>query len=386
MTPIDLALLVLLVAAVVSIVAEWFTLPYTIALVITGLVAGNLHLLPPIHATYDVLLTFLILPLLFEGSLQLAPADLRAYGWMIGGLALPGTLIAALGIGATALLWHLPVRTALLLGAIAAAIDPVSVIALIREAQLDRRLGAILEGEAVLNDGVAIVLAGLVLNAGPHGPLAVGAQFVWLIGGGGLIGVLSGAGVCYVLGRIVRPLLEALGSLILATGAFIAAERLGASGVIAVVAAGIVFGSYGPQNLTPEGRQTLRTLWNVIAFLANSVLFLLIGLDVQGGLLLRHLWPILTIILAALGVRAITVYVCSTLCSRPGMQIPWGWRHVLVWGGLRGGVAIALVLGLPPGLPGREMVEAAVLGLVVFTLLGQGLTVKPLMRRMGLLR
>ncbi len=387
MTPLTLVLLFMLVAALVSIAAERLRLPYTIALVLTGLAAGNLHLFPPVHVTPQALLVFLILPLLFEGSLRLAPGDLRAYGGLIAALAVLGTVAAAAAIaGAAGALTHLPVRAALLLGAIAAAIDPVSVLALIREARLDHRLGAILEGEAVLNDGVAIVLFTLAAAPRTPGLLDAAGRFVWLLAAGATVGLMLGIAVCYGLGRIRQPLVEALGSLILAVGAFLAADSLGASGVIAVVLAGIVFGSYGLQNLTEAAQQAVRTLWDVIAFLANSALFLLIGLEVPSGLLVRHAGLIGIVIVVALAVRAATVHAFATLRPRGAAPLPRAWRHLLVWGGLRGGVALALVLDLPADLPGREPVAAAVFGLVVFTLLGQGLTMKPVLRAVGLLR
>jgi len=269
-----------------------------------GAAAGSLHLFPPVHVGPEAIVTLLILPLLFEGSLKLDPGDLRAYGGLIGTLAVPGTLVAALAIAGAGTLWRLPGPTAFLLGAVAAATDPVSVIALIQEVRLDRRLGALLEGEAVLNDGVAIVLFTLVVSPAGGGLLGAAGRFVWLLAAGGAIGFLAGRAVSYALGRVRQPLIEALGSLILAVGAFIAAEALGASGVIAVALAGITFGSRGLQHLTEDARQTLRTLWDVIAFLANSALFLLIGLEVPVGLLARHAGLIGTVILAALAVRA----------------------------------------------------------------------------------
>jgi len=385
MTLLYLALLFMVVAAVVSVVAAQLRLPYTVALVIAGAAAGSLHLFPPVHVGPEAIVTLLILPLLFEGSLKLDPGDLRAYGGLIGTLAVPGTLVAALAITGAGTLWRLPGPTAFLLGAVAAATDPVSVIALIQEVRLDRRLGALLEGEAVLNDGVAIVLFTLVVSPAGGGLLGAAGRFVWLLAAGGAIGFLAGRAVSYALGRVRQPLIEALGSLILAVGAFIAAEALGASGVIAVALAGITFGGRGLQHLTEDARQTLRTLWDVIAFLANSALFLLIGLEVPVGLLARHAGLIGTVILAALAVRAATVYSLTARPLRGTAPIPAAWRPVLVWGGLRGGVALALVLDLPADLPGREPVAAAIFGLVVFTLLGQALTMKPLMRAVGLL-
>ena len=385
MSVLDLALLLMVVAAAVSIIAELLRFPYTIALVITGLAVGNFHLLPPVPVTSEVLLTFFIPPLLFEGGLRLPPEHLRSYGWLIGLLAIPGTVIAALAIGAgAAAVSPLTLRSAFLLGAIAAAIDPVSVIALIREAGLDARLGAVLEGEAVLNDGVAIVLFTVIAGGFAGGLSAATWQFVWLIGGGILVGSLVAAVVSYALRRTYQPMVEALGSLIAALASFVAADTLGVSGVIAVVLAGVVFGSYGLGYLTDAGQETVRVLWDVIAFLANSVLFLLIGLQVSAILLARHGGLIFVVILAALAVRAATVYGFSAIGGALSRPIPQAWRHVLTWGGLRGGVAIALALSLDQSLPGRDAVVASTFGLVVFTLLGQGLSIRALLRRVGL--
>jgi monovalent cation:H+ antiporter, CPA1 family len=385
MSVLTLALLFMILAAVVAIIAERVRLPYTIALVLAGIVAGSLHVFPPLAVSSEVLLTLLIPPLLFEGSLFLSPADLRTYGWLIALLAIPGTLIAALAIGGVAgALFHLPARTALLLGAVASAIDPVSVIALIRETRLDTRLGAILEAEAVWNDGVAIVLFTIVAGPARVGVLAATGQFVWLVGLGSLVGAVLAFAVSSGLARTTQPRVEALGSLILAVGSLVAASSLGASGVIAVVVAGLVFGSVGMRDLTEAGRAAVRTLWDVIAFLANAMLFLLIGLEVPGALLLRYGSLIAAVIAASLAVRALVVY---GVCAMLGRAVPLarGWRAVLTWGGLRGGVAVALVLGLPGEMPGRQAVGAAVFGLVVFTLLGQGLSIRAVMRRSGLL-
>jgi len=385
MSVLNVALLLLVVAAAVSILAERLSFPYTIALVITGLVVGNLHLVPHFAVSPEVLLTFFIPPLLFEGGLRLPPEHLRSYGWLIGLLAIPGTVIVAFAIGGTAAAaFHLNLRSALLLGAIASAIDPVSVIALTRETGLDTRLGAILEGEAVLNDGVAIVLF-TVTAGGLAGGLAAAAwQFLWLLAGGIVIGTVVAAAVAYALRRTYQSSVEALGSLIAALGSFLAADTLGASGVIAVVMAGVVFGSYGLRLFTDAGQNTVCTLWDVVAFVANSVLFLLIGLQVPIVLLVHHAGLIAAVVLAALAGRAATVYGFSAVGGALSRPIPSGWRALLTWSGLRGGVAIALVLGLQQGLPGRDAVMAGTFGLVVFTLLGQGLSARSLVRRAAL--
>ena len=227
----QLALLFMIAAAVVAIVAQRLRFPYTVALVIAGLAAGALRLLPPVAVSSEVLLTIVIPPLLFEGALRLSTAHLRAYGLLIGLLAIPGTLVAAVGIGWAAAAAGVPPQAAMLLGVIAAAIDPVSVIALVREAGLDPRLAAILEGEAVLNDGVAIVLFTIVSGPAAGGFWPAAGQFVWPIAAGGVVGVLLAAGVSYVLGRVAQPLVETLGSLILLVGSLLAAGRVGASGI-----------------------------------------------------------------------------------------------------------------------------------------------------------
>jgi CPA1 family monovalent cation:H+ antiporter len=385
MTALSLALWFMFVAAAVSIVTEQLRIPYTIALVIAGLVIGNMHLAPPITVTPEVLLTLLIPPLLFEGGLRLPPKPLRTYAGLIGGLAIPGTIVTALAVGwIVHALFHLELRSALLLGAIISAIDPVSVLAFLRETRLDHRLGAVLEGEAVLNDGVAIILFTIVASGAAADLLGASVQFIWLLGGGLGIGVLVALTTSYALGRTQQPLVEALGSLIAALSALLAANSIGASGMIAVVTAGVVFAGYGPRHLTESGLETVRTLWDVIAFLANSLLFLLIGLEVPAMLLVRHWLLIVAVVGVAFAVRAAIVYGLTSLGPRP-RRVPPAWRFALLWGGLRGGVAIALALDLDRAIPGREAVVATAFGIVVFTLLAQGLSVRRIMRWAGLL-
>jgi len=385
-TVLNLALRFMLIAAAVSIVTEQLRVPYTIALVIVGLVIGNMHLAPPVPVTPEILLTLLIPPLLFEGGLRLSPRHLKTYWGLIGLLAIPGTLLTAWALGwMVSVLFHVDLRGALLLGAIICATDPVSVQALLREARLDPRLGTVLNGEAVLNDGVAIILFTIVGAGATVGLFDATLRFLWLLGGGVAIGGLVAAAAAYALERTRRPLVEVLGSLIAALGALIVADGLGASGVIAVVAAGVVFASYGTRHLTDAGRETVNTIWDMIAFLANSVLFLLIGLEVPAELLGRY-WPLIAVgVGAGLIVRWAIVYGSAAMWQLRMPPLPRGWRPVLVWSGLRGGVAIALALDLDPALPGRDAIIAAAFGFVVFTLLVQGLSIRPVMRWAGLL-
>jgi monovalent cation:H+ antiporter, CPA1 family len=385
MSELAVALRFMLAAAAVSIVTERLRVPYTIGLVVAGLVTGSLHLAPPITVTPEVLLTLLIPPLLFEGGLRLPPTHLKAYGGLIALLAIPGTLLTALAIGAAALsIFPIGLQSALLLGAIISAIDPVSVLAFMREARIDARLASIVEGEAVLNDGVAIILFTIVGGGAAASLTHAGLQFVWLLGGGAAVGGLVALAISFILGRTQQPLVEALGSLIAALGALLAANSIGASGVIAVITAGVVFGSYGRRHLTESGLETVQTTWDVIAFLANSVLFLLIGLAAPAALLSRYWLLIIVVIAAALAARAAIVYGFTAFRWTGGHLFPNGWRTVLVWSGLRGGVAIALALELDRATPAREPIVAAAFGVVLFTLLVQGSSVRPMMRWAGL--
>ena len=386
MPVLNLALAFMATAAFVSAVAARVRVPYTVALVVVGLAAGALGVARSVTIRPDTVVIVLILPLLFEGAIRIPRAHLRTYAPLILALAVPGTLVSAGVIAAGAILGGIPWHSAMLLGAIASSIDPAGVIALVRQARLDLRFGTVIEGEAVINDAVAIVLFSLAA-APPPAPVAgagVIAEFVWLLGGGAAVGGLAGAAVAYALSGVTEPAVEALGSLVAAAAAYVAAEAVRASGVIGVVAAGLAFAALAGRSLTGGGRETVRVVWDVIAFLANSALFLLVGVLVPRSLLTRHAALIAIVVLAALVARALGVYVFAGALARPNAPVPVAWRHALVWTGLRGGVAVALVLALPPMLPQRDGVAAAILGLVVWTLIGQGLLVEPVMRWTGL--
>ena len=385
MTELALALRFMLAAAAVSIVTERLRVAYTVGLVVAGLVTGSLHLAPPIAVTPELLLTLLIPPLLFEGGLRLPPTHLKAYWGLIALLAIPGTLLTAAAIGAAVqAIFPIGLQSALLLGVIISAIDPVSVLAFMREARIDVRLASIVEGEAVLNDGVAIILFTIIGGGAAASLTHAGLRFVWLLGSGAAVGGLVALVISFILGRTQQPLVEALGSLIAALGALLAANSIGASGVIAVITSGVVFGSYGRRYLTESGLETVRTTWDVIAFFANSMLFLLIGLEAPAALLGRHWLLIVVVIAAAFAARVVIVYGFTAFRWTGGRPFPSAWRYALVWTGLRGGVAIALALGLDRVLPAREAIVAAAFGVVLFTLLVQGSSMRPMMRWAGL--
>jgi CPA1 family monovalent cation:H+ antiporter len=279
---------------------------------------------------------------------------------------------------------QLPLSAALVFGALIAATDPVVVVAIFRKLGAPKRLEVLLEGESLLNDGTAIILFGLALTAAQGSGYGLGqaiGDFLLLGVGGLLVGVSLGWLVSQLIARIDDYLIETTLTTVLAFGAYLTAERFHLSGVLAVVAAGIVCGNVGPRGMSPTTRIVVFNFWEYIAFLANSAVFLLIGLHIDLTVLAAAWRPILWAIAAVLVSRAITTYLVSGLAAR----LPVNWRHVLFWGGPRGAIALALALSLPATLgPARETIATMTFGVVLFSILVQGMSMDWLVRRLKL--
>jgi len=284
-------------------------------------------------------------------------------------------------------------------GALISATDPVAVISLFRELGVGKRLAILVEGESLFNDGVAIVIFNLALAAGAVavtgegealGPVAVIGEFLRVAVGGLVIGGLLGFLVSMViLKNVDDALIETATTVALAFGAFIVAEELHVSGVLSVVAAGIFVGNIGTQNTSPTTKITLDSFWEFAAFVVNSMVFLLIGLEADWRQLQPNLGLIVVAILAVLFSRIIVVYGLTWLhglLNRTG-RIPPEYRHVMYWGGLRGAISLALALGLTGSIFDDVVVaelQLMTFGVVLFTLLVQGTTIAPLLTRLGL--
>jgi len=260
------------------------------------------------------------------------------------------------------------------------------VVALFRAMGVPKRLQVLLEGESLFNDGTAIVIFNLMLGIALTGHFNLGAsllQFLLVTGGGILVGVLFGIIVSEIIGRIDNYLVETTLTTILAYGSYLIAEYLfGVSGVLAVVAAGLASGQIGPKGMSPTTRIVVFNFWEYAAFLANSFVFLIIGLQINLNLLISNAaaigWGILAVLLA----RAVTVYGLSFVSK----NISFRWKNVLFWGGLRGAISLALALSLSTQIPNRVQLQAMAFGVVFFTLLVEGLTMKPLIRRSGVVK
>ncbi|HTZ70985.1 MAG TPA: sodium:proton antiporter, partial [Acetobacteraceae bacterium] len=335
--------------------------------------------------------------LLFDAALCIDWRDLRRDMLPVAALATIGVVIAAATV-ATGLVflfgWSAP--PAVMFAVLIAATDPVAVIALFRDLNIHGRLLFLLETESILNDGVAAVFFGLALSwaatqGAPPGFLAITGQFIVNAGGGVAIGTVSGLLAIFIAGRTSDRVLETALTTVAAYGSFYLAQRLLVSGVLATVAAGLVMGNIGllrPEERSPlseAGRAAVEGFWEYAAFLANSLVFLLIGLEVA-DISLHRLSPmaIAGIIALVLVARALTVYPLSLLFRGSRFAIPLREQHVLFWGGLRGALGLALALALPADFAWRDDILLATFSTVVFSVVVQGLTMQPLLRWLGI--
>jgi len=377
-----LILELLLIVSLVAIAVRRFRIPYTAALVLAGL-ALSLRSGLNIELTPTLILSLFLPPLVFEAAFHLNLDELRANLSTIILLAVPGVILNMFLVGGVMTIGAgMSVSLALVFGALIAATDPVAVVSIFRKLGVPKRLEVLLEGESLLNDGTAIVIFGLAvaaLQTGEFNLVNGVTDFVRVAGGGLILGFVLGWMVSRLIGQIDDYLVETTLTSVLAFGSYLLAEQLHFSGVLAVVAAGIVNGNIGPRGMSPTTRIVVFNFWEYMAFLANSGVFLIIGLQLDPPALLNNWQVILWAIAAVLASRAVVIYGLSRL----GRDMPHAWRHVLFWGGMRGAIALALALSLPASLGAqRQMITIMVFGIVLFTILGQGLTMGGLLRRL----
>ena len=394
----DASSLVLLfvVATMVALVARRLRLPYTVALVLAGLALGGLHALDPPHLTEELLFSVFLPGLLFEAAFHVDASHLRRNLVAIVALAVPG-VVASIALTAVLLLplaARLPPvadfdwRTALVFGALISATDPIAVVALFKSLGTPRRLGLLLEGESLLNDGTAIVFFTLALGlvAGSRvEPQRLALEFVRVVGIGAMVGAAIGLAVAQVIRRVDDAMIEITLTTIAAYGSFVAAERIDVSGVIATVVAGLVSGNYAARTgMSPSTRIAVESFWEYVAFALDSLVFLLIGFEVRLTTLLEFWQPILVAYLVVQIGRAVIVALVSVALRHTPERLPVRWSAVLAWGGLRGGLSMVLALSLPGSMPHRSFVVTVTFGVVVLSILIQGVTMSGLLRALGI--
>ena len=378
--------LLLFVACVVAIVTRRLGWPYTIGLVLAGIGLSVAGYQSRLALTPELIFTFLLPPLVFEAALHLKWRRFRESAPLVLSLAFVGTLLSALVV-ASGMHWLVgwSWQAALLFGSLIAATDPVAVVAMMKEQAADPKLRFILESESLLNDGAAAVLFTLCAAAiagQPTDTATVVQSLLYIVLGGVACGLAVAAGLLLIAGRSDDHLVELTLTVLAAYGSFLLAERIHASGVLAAVAAGMLVGNAGPgRTLTERGGEALDRFWEFAAFLANSIIFLLIGSREAEQTTGPFLGIAAIAILLVLAGRAVAIYPIAALFSRGRQAVDRLTQHILFWGGLRGALSLALALAAPASLPEHEALVSVAFAVVAFSLFVQGATMPWLLRK-----
>jgi CPA1 family monovalent cation:H+ antiporter len=383
-------------AVVVAIAARRARVPYTVALVVAGLVLGAIHPAAEPRLTRESLYLVFLPGLVYETALHLDLRTLRDNARIVFLLALPGVLAAAALTSATLVLGSRLLGTsalgwseAVLFGAIVAPTDPIAVVALFRSLGAPKRLVTIVDAESLINDGVAVVLFSMVLEHVTGTPASwtrVALELVRVV----TIAVLVGAVVALVVLSVGRAVTDAAGRVALTTvaayGSFLVAERLHSTGIVATVVAGLLTTSPGLVGAAGSAeRHAVESCWEYASFALNSLVFLLVGFQaVQLADMLRLWAPIVAAYLVVTASRAVVVALVARALRRTRERVPASWTKVLAWSGLRGALCMVLALDVPEAVPGRQLVLTLTCGVVVLSILVQGLTMTGLLRRLGI--
>lgn len=370
-------------AAAVAVVARALKLPYATALVVASFGLAALGQLPKLDLDPKVVLHLLLPILLFEASVATSWNQLRANTGPIAVLATAGVVVMAGLIGLSlAFLMKWPMAVAFLIGAILSISDTVAVLAVLKELKVPPRLAALVEGESLFNDATGVLLVGFAMAYVVGSPVAPGEAVVngvWLVVGGGALGGLMGLAGTWALAQTHDHLVELMITLLVALGGYEVAEAVHASGVLAVVVGGLVIGTYGwNRALNASSQIAMRSFWEHLGFAANTLAFLLVGLNLPSLASLDWHGPVIAFTVMMLARGTVVVGLLGLMRALGGPVIPWRWQALLTWGSLRGSLSMVLAVTLPVALAGRAELLGVVFGVVLLSLVVQGLTLRPM--------
>jgi CPA1 family monovalent cation:H+ antiporter len=380
----------LLVACLIAMVSRRIGLPYSVGLVAAGVAIAFIPNTPTLPLSRDLIFNILLPPLVFEAALQLPWRSFRRELPVVVTLAFFGVALAAAIVAAGmhfGLGWSW--LGAALFGVLIAATDPVAVIAAFKEMNAEERLSMLVESESLLNDGVVAVAFAVLVGIATGASAGIGSivpSFLWTLFGGALIGAAVSAVILLLAGRTSDHLVEITLTTLAAYGSFLMAERVHASGVLASLTAGLMIGNLGRMgSISDEGRPHVLSAWEFFAFLANSFVFLLIGIQ-EAGIPVNRLGYVTaaSAILLVLVGRAAAIYPLALLFRATKLKVSFPYQHVLFWGGLRGALALALALTVPASVPERVPIIITAFVVVAFSIFVQGLTMPWLVNRFGL--
>lgn len=383
--------LLLLIAAVVAMLAQRLRLPFTVGLVLAGVGVAFLPIQIHLTLTKELIFVAFLPPLIFEAALHMRWKPLRKDAPVILTFASVGVLLSA-GLTAAGMHWLIGWTwpSAALFGVLLSATDPVSVIATFKEFGVTGRLRVLMEGESLVNDSTAAV-AFVTLLAVAMGsavtPWGIAQTLLLSIFGGIACGAVVAGALLLLAGKTADPLVEITFTTVAAYGSFLLAEHFHLSGVLAVLTAGLMVGNLGSLgSISQKGREAVVSFWDYAAFVVNSLIFILIGLSEAHQDFIGVLGASAAAVLLVTAGRALAIYPLAALFSRSSsLRVPLKEQHVLFWGGLRGALALALALGLPATLPHRDQIVTAAFAVVAFSIVVQGMTMQPLLRRLGFL-
>ncbi|WP_152682729.1 Na+/H+ antiporter [Caenimonas sp. SL110] len=407
MALLELLVLLLLSSVALGWIARRFKFPYPIALVAGGAVLGLVPNLPQYAFDPQLILVAVLPPILYQAALLTSWTDFKANIRPIGLLAIGLVAVTTLAVGAT-LKWmvpDVPWAAAFVLGAIVSPPDAVAATAILSRLNMPRRIVTILEGESLVNDASGLVLYKFAVAAvltGAFSWMEASVQFAAVSIGGIAVGMALAFAYIWIHKRLGDPFIEVLTVLTIPYATYIAAELMHTSGVLAVVAAGLVRGRYAPEIVSAEMRIMARSVWNLLVFLLNSLVFMLIGLQIHGVVVNLGNFPTALLTAVAIAVTAVAVavrflwvfpvaYLPERLSGNLRDDAPRPNKNELIiisWCGMRGIVSLAAALALPLKLadgspfPYRDLIIFVSFAVILATLIGQGLSLTPMIRRL----